>query len=468
MKITELFPKMAGVSAFSTHAGFNICTYAGASAADAEPDFRRLEALTGLDRSRIYLPVQTHSARIAVAGADDLRGCDGVVARGRGIAVGIHTADCLPLLLVDTRAEVIAAVHCGWRGTVAGIAINAVNAMTALGADPARIIATIGPHICPDCFEVGEEVAAQFPADAVIRRPDWPKPHVDLARAVELQLHRCGITTITNPRLCSKHTPTYYSVRRQSPSLPHRTLTLLHLTGSDGVPPSALRDKTSRPTKLPDGETPSLPNTPSLPSSSSPFYNRFEQQDYTFTGQLPHLNQNLKLQFITFRLHDSLPQSKINELQQLKEQFLGSHPLPLSAADRNEYAKLITPHVDQLLDNGHGECILRHPRLRQIVANSLHHLDGKLYRLIAYVIMPNHVHLLIEPHNNRLHSIIHSIKSFTAHQINKAANTNGPIWQKDYHDRIIRNPEHLNNTLDYIRTNPANLPPNSFTLYVNK
>ena len=220
---------MAGVSAFSTHAGFNICTYAGASAADAEPDLRRLEALTGLDRSRIYLPVQTHSARIAVAGADDLRGCDGVVARGRGIAVGIHTADCLPLLLVDTQAEVIAAVHCGWRGTVAGIAINAVNAMTALGADPARIIATIGPHICPDCFEVGEEVASQFPADAVIRRPDWPKPHVDLARAVELQLRRCGITTITNPRLCSKHTLTYYSVRRQSPSLPHRTLTLLHL-----------------------------------------------------------------------------------------------------------------------------------------------------------------------------------------------------------------------------------------------
>lgn len=229
MLVTPLMTDIAGVSAFSTHAGFNICTYAGSTAADAEPDLRRLERLTGLCRDRICLPVQTHSARIAVAGVDDLCGVDGVVARGRHVAVGVHTADCLPLLLADVDARIIAAVHCGWRGTVAGIAANALHTMTSLGADPARIVAAIGPHICPECFEVGEEVAARFPAEAVIRRPDWPRPHVDLARAVAIQLRDCGVTRIANPRLCSMHTSTFYSVRRQGPALPRRTLTLLHL-----------------------------------------------------------------------------------------------------------------------------------------------------------------------------------------------------------------------------------------------
>lgn len=232
IKITELFNDTTGVRAFATHAGFNICTYAGA-ADYVEADLRELEEITGIGRKRIYLPVQTHSAEIrVVAPGVDLQGVDGVVCTEPGVLIGVHTADCLPLLMVDTEAGVAAAVHCGWRGTVAGIAVKAVDVMCQCGARPERIKAVMGPCICPECFEVGEEVAGQFPAEAVIRAASGApeKPHVDLARAVELQLQQVGVRDVTRPPACSKHSGDFYSVRRQGRALSLRTLSALALT----------------------------------------------------------------------------------------------------------------------------------------------------------------------------------------------------------------------------------------------
>lgn len=220
----------SGVGALSTCADFNICTYAGA-AGDTEADLRRLEATTGIARERMYLPVQTHSARVVTvpASAEELQGADGVVARGRGVLVGVHTADCLPLLMVDRAAEVIAAVHCGWRGTVAGIAERAVSAMEGLGANAARIEAIIGPHICAECFEVGEEVACLFSDEAVIRREGMARPHVSLARAVELQLQARGVRRIERSGFCSMEDARFLSVRRQGRDMPRRTLSAIWL-----------------------------------------------------------------------------------------------------------------------------------------------------------------------------------------------------------------------------------------------
>lgn len=227
MTLIPLLSDLAGVSAFSTLAGFNVCTYAGAD--DVETDLRALEAATGISRDRIYLPVQTHSATVRlIAPGVDLSGVDGVVCTEPDALIGVHTADCLPLLMADTRAGVIAAVHCGWRGTVAGIVDNALRAMVAAGADPARIAAAMGPCICPDCFEVGEEVARLFPDAAVSRRPGL-KPRVDLARAVALTLRAAGVRSVAPPPACSKCNPTLYSVRRQGSALPFRTLTALRL-----------------------------------------------------------------------------------------------------------------------------------------------------------------------------------------------------------------------------------------------
>lgn len=227
MTVIPLLTDLTGVSAFSTPAGFNVCTYAGAT--DVEADLRALEAATGIARGRIYLPLQTHSATVRrITPGVDLRGVDGVVCTGPGALIGVHTADCLPLLMADTGAGVIAAVHCGWRGTVAGIVDNALSEMIAAGAAPGRIAAAMGPCICPGCFEVGEEVARLFPDAAVCRRPGR-KPHVDLARAVDLSLRAAGVRSIVRPPACSRCDPTLYSVRRQGPTLPFRTLTAIRL-----------------------------------------------------------------------------------------------------------------------------------------------------------------------------------------------------------------------------------------------
>ena len=95
--------------------------------------------------------------------------CDGFVTDRPGLLLTVKTADCIPILLCDPKHAVIAAVHAGWRGTVAGIALSAVGAMRALGADPAELIAAIGPCIHRSCYEVDEpfrEAVAAAPAGA--------------------------------------------------------------------------------------------------------------------------------------------------------------------------------------------------------------------------------------------------------------------------------------------------------------
>jgi YfiH family protein len=94
---------------------------------------------------------------------------DGMVTAIPGLALGVITADCAPVLLCDATAGVIGAVHAGWRGAVAGVLEQAVTAMTALGASPAAIAAVVGPCIGPDAYEVGPDL--RDAVLAVLRRP---------------------------------------------------------------------------------------------------------------------------------------------------------------------------------------------------------------------------------------------------------------------------------------------------------
>ena len=89
-----------------------------------------------------------------------------------------------------------------------------------------------------------------------------------------------------------------------------------------------------------------------------------------------------------------------------------------------------------------------------------------MYELHSYVIMPNHIHLLIEPKGQAtIQQIIKTIKSVSAHKINKYINQTGSIWQKEYYDRIIRNEDHYNRVFNYIRQNPSHCLPSEYTLY---
>lgn len=130
--------------------------------------------------------------------------------------VGVLTADCVPVLIADREGEAVAAVHSGWRGTVAGIVARAVEVLAQAGIPPARLTAAIGPCIEQAAFEVGEEVAEQFD-DAFVERTRWPKPHVDLVGVVRSQLRTRGVPagSITRVGRCThQHPERYFSYRR--------------------------------------------------------------------------------------------------------------------------------------------------------------------------------------------------------------------------------------------------------------
>ncbi len=222
MDLIPLMKNQAGVCAFCTCAGFNVCNYAGADLAEAAANLEVLRQKVGADE--VFMPRQTHSARVALAG-EDLDGVDALVTNRPGQLLCINTADCLPLLLYDPIARVIGAAHCGWRGTVAEIARLTLERMESLGAHRENVVAAIGPHICSECFEVGPEVAAQFPREAVVERAGQ-KPCVSLIEAVRLQLPGVRIVDAAG---CSLTDNRFYSVRRQGRELPFRTLSAIKL-----------------------------------------------------------------------------------------------------------------------------------------------------------------------------------------------------------------------------------------------
>jgi hypothetical protein len=132
---------------------------------------------------------QVHSAVCVQASgrAGVLGEGDALLENRPGSVVAVKTADCLPILRVDEGHGAVAAVHAGWRGTVAGIARRAVEAMRAeFGARPGELHAAIGPGIGKCCYEVGPEVAAQFGQQG--------RAHVDLAAANRRQLMDAGVT----------------------------------------------------------------------------------------------------------------------------------------------------------------------------------------------------------------------------------------------------------------------------------
>jgi hypothetical protein len=228
MKIIEMFKDRAEVQALTTMVGFNACHYAGADALSVANDKAELARLMNVDIENIFIPRQVHSTNVAMPG-EDLEGVDAMVTNRRDCVIAVNTADCLPLLLADIEAGVIAAVHCGWRGTVGGIVQAAVARMESLGAKPSRLVAAIGPCIGPECFEVGEEVAVQFPDATVVG--GYAKPHVDLAGAVALQLAELGVNprNIPRPVACSVCDRRFHSVRREGRQLSYRTLTAIRL-----------------------------------------------------------------------------------------------------------------------------------------------------------------------------------------------------------------------------------------------
>jgi REP element-mobilizing transposase RayT len=173
-------------------------------------------------------------------------------------------------------------------------------------------------------------------------------------------------------------------------------------------------------------------------------------------NRLPHWQQAGAAVFVTFRLADSLPRELLDDWREEREAWLRWNPEPWSLRQEREYRRRFTAAIEAWLDEAHGECLLRRADCARIVGEALRHFDGVRCQQHAWVIMPNHVHALfslIEGHS--LEKLIQSWKGYTARAINRLTLRNGAIWQKDYHDRIIRNAEHFTKCARYIRENPA-------------
>lgn len=173
---------------------------------------------------------------------------------------------------------------------------------------------------------------------------------------------------------------------------------------------------------------------------------------------LPHWSQDNTLVFVTWRLADSLPQSKLQEIEETQKSFFSGHPEPWDEATLHLYRKNITKEMESFLDSGSGACVMKDPEIRQNVEAALRFFDGLRYRLHAFVVMPNHVHVLFECFSSHpLSTVLHSWKSYTAKVVNQTLGRQGTLWQDESWDRLIRNEKHYLNCVDYIHDNNPDL-----------
>jgi YfiH family protein len=204
----NFFTREAGVST-GIYAGRNC----GFGSADAQENVARNRALclADLGVAAMNTVYQVHGIAVAEVIAswtpDDAPRADAMVTRVPGIALGILTADCAPILLADSEAGVIGAAHAGWKGAKAGMPEAVVRAMTRLGAEPARIVAAVGPTIGLASYEVGAEFEAAFLADdpdamrffaaePVVAAQPGQKPHFDLQGFVAARLTALGLAAV--------------------------------------------------------------------------------------------------------------------------------------------------------------------------------------------------------------------------------------------------------------------------------
>jgi putative DNA methylase len=155
--------------------------------------------------------------------------------------------------------------------------------------------------------------------------------------------------------------------------------------------------------------------------------------------KLRHFDGPLSAQFVTFRLFDSLPKYVIEMWR-------------AECSAKADFRR----RIERYLDNGHGECWLRVAEIASVVAGAITYHAGIRYDLAAWVIMPNHVHMLIRLYENQhLPVVLHSIKSFSAQSSNKILGRKGQFSQHESFDRYIRGPRHFAAVVKYIENNPV-------------
>jgi YfiH family protein len=216
------FTRAGGVSE-GPYASLN-CSLSGqdARAHVLENRARAARALGAAPESLVGL-TQVHGAAVAVVETAWAPGAgpraDAMVTARPGLALGIVTADCAPVLFADATAGVVGAAHAGWRGAAEGIIGNTIAAMIQLGARTERIIAAIGPTITAPYYEVGDQFRADFlklrpSGERFFITPPGGKPHFDLPACVTEQLHQAHIAQVDRVGSCTYASPERYFSHR--------------------------------------------------------------------------------------------------------------------------------------------------------------------------------------------------------------------------------------------------------------
>ena len=161
-------------------------------------------------------------------------------------------------------------------------------------------------------------------------------------------------------------------------------------------------------------------------------------------GYLPHFDGGELAQTINWRLADSLPQTVLKRWKNELAENLSANA-----------EAVLRRRIESYLDQGYGNCALKDKRVAGMIQKSLLHFDDQRYRLSAWVLMPNHVHILVTPDASwSLPKIMKSLKSYTAHEANKILGRSGQLWMEDYFDRYVRDERHFRNAISYIEYNP--------------
>lgn len=177
----------------------------------------------------------------------------------------------------------------------------------------------------------------------------------------------------------------------------------------------------------------------------SPHKDELREAGWHSRGYLLHFDGREIPQFVTLRLYDSVPKEVLMRWRR-----------ELAESDSPGDRILIQRRIERYLDQGYGQSFLRNPPVAAAVQNDLLSYDGRVLKLLAWAVMPNHIHLLATRYEGQtLTGIMQSFKSLTSHKVNKILERSGQFWMADYFDRYIRNAEHFARTVRYIENNPV-------------
>ena len=184
-------------------------------------------------------------------------------------------------------------------------------------------------------------------------------------------------------------------------------------------------------------------------------------------GHLPHWDQEGATYFITWRTADSIPKAVWEQWRNERAAWLAEHGIDptledwrkyveeLSEAERKDFRRF-SKALENEVDAGHGACLLRRAELAGIVADSLRFFDGTRYTLGDFVVMPNHVHLLVGGMaREAMRKQVESWKKWSAIKINEASGRRGRFWQDENFDHLVRNEASFVTFRDYIAQNPV-------------